>query len=377
MSAMILQNEYWFDIIPSRGESNTIEGKWLHFGPTEQLHSWLDRLNKLVEDGELSAVKVARKMPATDPFPNKPCVLCAFTAGTEVSKKHAQEVLKNAFQINVSVWKSDEQTRQDWLPGGWLQVEADINHTLTRLKREGLTQTDKLLLRELAQHLRNSVDEIRDPTRVAEVELGRTRSLADELSDDLGFRNSPLRRTRSLANELSDDLGFRDSPLPIILARLEEIQNTLRTVSAQGQGSASQFAALATVVSSDTVFVIMPFDEKHLDTYDTIRRAVKNSGENFSVERIDERPGAIQINDETRKAIRTAGLIICDLTEERPNVYYELGFAHGLDKPIICIAHEGTTTHFDVYGIKILFFNSYRILEEKLAKEVRLLKGVS
>ena len=60
-----------------------------------------------------------------------------------------------------------------------------------------------------------------------------------------------------------------------------------------------------------------------------------------------------------------------DLTEERPNVYYELGLAHGLTKPVICVAREGTKLHFDVYGLKTLFFGSYRSLEEQLEKEVR------
>jgi len=62
---------------------------------------------------------------------------------------------------------------------------------------------------------------------------------------------------------------------------------------------------------------------------------------------------------------------VCDLTAERPNVYYELGFAKGIGKRLICIAREGTQIHFDVYGLKILFFRSYRDLEERLNKEAK------
>jgi hypothetical protein len=70
-----------------------------------------------------------------------------------------------------------------------------------------------------------------------------------------------------------------------------------------------------------------------------------------------------------REAIRKAWLIICDLTEERPNVYYELGLAHGLAKRVMCIARKGTMVHFDVYGLKTLFFESYRSLEEQLERD--------
>jgi hypothetical protein len=136
---MILQNDYWFDILPSRGEPDTtIDGKWLHFGPTHELHSWLERLDRLVEHGQIHAAKVARKLPRVDPFPNKPCVLCVFTPGDERSREHARQVLKSEFNIDVSVWKSEEQTIRDWQPGGWLQVEAEVNRLREQLEREGL-----------------------------------------------------------------------------------------------------------------------------------------------------------------------------------------------------------------------------------------------
>jgi len=113
----------------------------------------------------------------------------------------------------------------------------------------------------------------------------------------------------------------------------------------------------------------MPFAAEHLDTYDTIVRAVAKANKKLRITRVDDKPGAFSITDEIRRAIRTAGLIICDLTEERPNVYYELGLAHGLDRPVICIARKSTRLHFDVYGLKVIFFDTYRLLEQELERE--------
>ena len=51
-------------------------------------------------------------------------------------------------------------------------------------------------------------------------------------------------------------------------------------------------------------------------------------------------------------------------------MYYELGFAHGLGKSVLCIARENTPIHFDVYGFRVLFFSTYRDLESKLSREL-------
>ena len=52
---------------------------------------------------------------------------------------------------------------------------------------------------------------------------------------------------------------------------------------------------------------------------------------------------------------------ICDLTGERPNVYYELGYAHGVgneSSDILLIAKEGTNIHFDIASFRVNFYRS-------------------
>jgi hypothetical protein len=198
--------------------------------------------------------------------------------------------------------------------------------------------------------LGRAIEEIEEPSRIAEVETSRT---------------------ATLAHQLAEHLRLPDVSVHSIVARLDEIQIQLTQLIAKEQISAPQAALAAVTEDPDGVFVIMPFAEKHVDTYDAIRRSVARASTRLRADRIDEVPGAIQITDEVRKAIRKAWLIICDLTEERPNVYYELGLAHGLAKQVICVARKGTTVHFDVYGLKTLFFDTYRSLEDQLEQEVR------
>ena len=38
-------------------------------------------------------------------------------------------------------------------------------------------------------------------------------------------------------------------------------------------------------------------------------------------------------------------------------------------RPVVCIARVGTQVHFDVSGLRILYFTTYRSLEEQLVRE--------
>jgi hypothetical protein len=50
----------------------------------------------------------------------------------------------------------------------------------------------------------------------------------------------------------------------------------------------------------------------------------------FRGRNMDEDEGSGFVLREITDLIERAELIICDLTRERPNVYYELGYAHGV-----------------------------------------------
>jgi len=49
--------------------------------------------------------------------------------------------------------------------------------------------------------------------------------------------------------------------------------------------------------------------------------------------------------------IRRAALVIADVSEARPNVYYDVGLAHGMRKEVILTARRGTVLPFDVTDI--------------------------
>jgi hypothetical protein len=123
-------------------------------------------------------------------------------------------------------------------------------------------------------------------------------------------------------------------------------------------------------IEPDKVFVAMPFSDTSLDTYTTISRAVINLRKGTKAYRVDSKPGSFPVLQEIERAIDSCWLVVCDLTDEKPNVYYELGYAVARGKRVICIAKRGTNLHFDVAGRRILFFDSFTHLELALHKEL-------
>ena len=105
------------------------------------------------------------------------------------------------------------------------------------------------------------------------------------------------------------------------------------------------------------------------DAYGTFRRIRENLG--YACERVSEKNAATRILPEILDRIRRAAFIIVDLTDLRPNVFYELGYADGLGGKVIATAKKGTELPFDVKDIPTLFWESQEELGEDLRERIQ------
>lgn len=125
------------------------------------------------------------------------------------------------------------------------------------------------------------------------------------------------------------------------------------------------------------VFVAMSFlDEGSSEVYSAIKDECSKLG--LKAKRVDENVGAGFIIREITELIEDAEFIVFDLTHERPNVYYELGYAHGVgNEPmdILLIAKEDTKLHFDIAPLRVQFYRSTEhlrsIMETSLKEMIR------
>lgn len=125
-----------------------------------------------------------------------------------------------------------------------------------------------------------------------------------------------------------------------------------------------------TAITPGSVFVLMSFDPTMDATYRAIENAARLvTGPQLKVHRVDKARGAYKITERILDSIARAALIVCDLTHERPNVYYELGFARGIGKTVIPCALAGTKLHFDIKDFRTIFYASALDLQDSLVKE--------
>ena len=113
---------------------------------------------------------------------------------------------------------------------------------------------------------------------------------------------------------------------------------------------------------------IDPEDSQLEDVLDSIKAAAGKCG--VHAERVDEVQSNHRITDRILESLEKAQFVIVDLTYAKPNVFYEAGYAQGLNKTPIYIARDGTELEFDLKDYPIIFFKNLR--ELKISLEYRL-----
>jgi hypothetical protein len=137
----------------------------------------------------------------------------------------------------------------------------------------------------------------------------------------------------------------------------------------------SQEALAKKLSDSNAAFIIMAFADQRqgylpvVDIMGAIKRACDAVG--VKAHRVDEVEHSTSITAVLLNEIKTHRFLISDLTHQRPNVYYEVGYAHGLGKEVILTAQEGTEVHFDIAGYNVIFYSSVTQLEERIIKRLR------
>lgn len=103
------------------------------------------------------------------------------------------------------------------------------------------------------------------------------------------------------------------------------------------------------------VFVLMPFDPAVKVVYDDHIVPVSNRL-GLSVKRGDDFFSSQSVIDEVWSAIYHSEICIADCTGRNPNVFYELGIAHTLGRPVILISQSIDDIPFDISHRRIITY---------------------
>lgn len=111
------------------------------------------------------------------------------------------------------------------------------------------------------------------------------------------------------------------------------------------------------VDANDSCFVMMPFAAPLGDYYNKIYKpAIEKAG--LRPVRADaEIFGTGKIIDQIWSGINASKVLVAELTSRNPNVFYELGLAHALEKPVVLVSSNEADIPFDLKHIRVIYYD--------------------
>lgn len=115
-----------------------------------------------------------------------------------------------------------------------------------------------------------------------------------------------------------------------------------------------------------TAFVIMPFGADFKEVYEAfLMPTLQDAG--FTVRRADDLSDQRSILRDILELLHKSSLVVADLTNLNPNVFYELGIAHAFGQRVILLTQDIEELPFDLRSYRVIQYDTHfhRIEEAK------------
>lgn len=109
-------------------------------------------------------------------------------------------------------------------------------------------------------------------------------------------------------------------------------------------------------VVTNSCFVIMPFTSVFQTQYERIIKPAVEAADLDCI-RADEIFSKPQITADIWAYLRSARIVIAELTGKNTNVFYELGIAHALGKPVIIVTRNEEDVPFDLKALRYVYYD--------------------
>jgi hypothetical protein len=189
-----------------------------------------------------------------------------------------------------------------------------------------------------------------------------------------------LRQVGLVATEPSWKGDWSDAKI-VVTAELGQVQQALGISLSQAASASPDtisvrpyFGRPLALDQDIDVFVVMPFSEKLAPVYhDHISRVAKNLS--IKARRGDDFFTTHHIMADVWRGIYGARLVIADCTDKNPNVFYEIGMAHTIGKPVILITQKQQDVPFDLQSTRYIRYRytppGMEEFEKRLAETLR------
>jgi hypothetical protein len=153
--------------------------------------------------------------------------------------------------------------------------------------------------------------------------------------------------------------------------RVHDVSQKSGTANEVAGGALRRLELSVTVDANDTCFVVMPFAPPLGNHYKLIYEPAIEKAGLRSVRADSDIFATGKIIDQVWAGISTAKVLVAELTSRNPNVFYELGIAHALHKPVVLISATEDDVPFDVRHIRVIYYDVHDpFWGEKLSNKV-------
>jgi hypothetical protein len=118
-----------------------------------------------------------------------------------------------------------------------------------------------------------------------------------------------------------------------------------------------KLGAEAAVKTGETCFVMQPFAPPLGDYYEKIFKPAIEKTKLQPVRADADIFGTGKIIDQVWRGINNAKVLVAELTTRNPNVFYELGLAHALNKPVVLVSSNEPDVPFDLQHIRVIYYD--------------------
>ncbi|WP_426732702.1 hypothetical protein [Myxococcus faecalis] len=247
-----------------------------------------------------------------------------------------------------------------------VEISSAIKYGLLSREPQGLTVTElgkKILRPQTAEaELEGKREAVQNAPVIGQVyshyrgeNLPDAQFFANALADTFGVPTDKISEFSSIFRESLASAGLLEEKDGKI--RILDTTHSALTAN-DNSATLAKLGKKAAVAPDDTCFVIMPFAPPIGTYYSQIyEKAIQKAG--LKPVRADtEIFGTGKIIDQIWRGIHNAKVLVAELTTKNANVFYELGLAHALNKPVVLVSANEPDVPFDLRHIRVIYYDT-------------------